>query len=147
MSRRVLPNDILLAEVSRLVEEGEKVTLMTKGNSMLPFIHGGKDSVILEKPEELSEGMIVLAEVAEGVYVLHRIVSVSGDTVVLMGDGNLKGCETCRASDVKAHATWILKKGKEIDCCSSKHMRQAGMWKALLPLRRLLLAVYKRIFV
>lgn len=147
MSRRVLPNDILLAEVSRLVGEGEKVTLKTKGNSMLPFIHGGKDSVILEKPEELSEGMIVLAEVAEGMYVLHRIVSVSGDTVVLMGDGNLKGCEICRASDVKAYATWILKKGKEIDCCSSEHMRQAGMWKALLPLRRLLLAVYKRIFV
>lgn len=147
MNKKVMPNDVLLAEVSRLVAEGEKVTLHTKGNSMLPFIRGGKDSVVLERPQTLAPGMIVLAELSEGIYVLHRIISVSGDKVVLMGDGNLKGCETCRVSDVKALATVILKNGKEIDCRGRRHMRRSRIWKRLLPARRWILAVYRRIFI
>ena len=147
MVRRTLPNDVLLGEVSRLVEGGETVTLMTKGMSMLPFIVGGRDSVVLERPGVLKAGLIVLAYVHGDRYVLHRIVSVEGDRVTLMGDGNIRGVEVCRKEDVKAVATRIIRPSAEVDCLGADHLRKAAVWKKMLPARRLILAVYRRIFL
>lgn len=147
MGKITLPNDVLLDEVTRLVAEGEVVTLMTKGASMLPFIVGGRDSVVLVRPEELFPGMIVLAYVQGGRYVLHRILSVDGTKVVLMGDGNIKGVEVCAPADVKAVAVRISKPSGEVDCLSKRHLRQAAIWKTLLPVRRWILAVYRRLFI
>lgn len=145
--RKTLPNDILLGEVSRLVEGGEAVTLMTKGNSMLPFIVGGRDSVVLNRPDELMPGMIALAYVNGESYVLHRIVSIEGDKVILMGDGNISGVEVCRKEDVKAIASRIVRHSSEIDCLGKRHLRLARIWKMLLPARRWILAVYRRMFL
>lgn len=147
MGKITLPNDVLLDEVARLVAEGEAVTLMTKGASMLPFIVGGRDSVVLVRPEELFPGMIVLAYVQGGRYVLHRILSVDGAKVVLMGDGNIKGVEVCAPADVKAVAVRISRPSGEMDCLSKRHLRQAAIWKTLLPVRRWILAVYRRLFI
>lgn len=147
MGKITLPNDVLLDEVARLVDEGEAVTLMTKGASMLPFIVGGRDSVVLVRPEELFPGMIVLAYVQGGRYVLHRILSIDGTKVVLMGDGNIKGVEVCAPADVKAVAVRISRPSGEVDCLSKRHLRQAAIWKTLLPVRRWILAVYRRLFI
>jgi hypothetical protein len=147
MEKITLPNDVLLDEVARLVAEGGAVALMTKGASMLPFIVGGRDSVVLVRPEELFPGMIVLAYVQGGRYVLHRILSVDGTKVVLMGDGNIKGVEVCAPADVKAVAVRISKPSGEVDCLSKRHLRQAAIWKTLLPVRRWILAVYRRLFI
>ncbi len=87
-----LPNDILIAEVGRLLNEGKDVVLMTKGSSMLPHIIGGRDSVLLRKNKEVNEGDVVLAEVGKSHYVLHRIVRIEGEEVTLRGDGNIVGC-------------------------------------------------------
>ena len=115
----IVPNAILLAEVSALVQEGKEVELLTKGCSMLPFIVGDRDSVRLRK-EPVAVGDAVLAEIAPGRYVLHRIISLVKDRVVLMGDGNLSGVETCGLSDVKAKAVAVIRpRGKEIDCTTA----------------------------
>lgn len=145
--KRTLPNDLLLDEVARLVEEGETVTLMSKGISMLPFIVGGRDSVLLERHDELFPGMIVLAYVDGNRYVLHRIVSVEEEWITLMGDGNIKGVERCQKNDVKAVAVKVIKPNGEVSCLDLKHLRCAEVWKYLLPIRRWLLAVYKRLFI
>lgn len=147
MEKKIIPNELLLGEVSRLVADGETVTIMTKGSSMLPFIRGERDSVVLERPEELKPGMIVLAFVDGCRYVLHRIISVEGDVVTLMGDGNISGVERCRLSDIKAVAVQILTPRKQIDCMSRSHLRLAAIWESMLPVRRWILAVYRRIFI
>ena len=56
-------NDII-EEAIRLVREGVNVTLPVKGRSMLPFIIGGKESVILHRPVLIDVGDVVLAWVA-----------------------------------------------------------------------------------
>lgn len=145
--KRTLPNDVLLDEVVRLVEAGETVTLMTKGVSMLPFIVGGRDSVVLERPDGLLPGMIVLAYVKGDRYVLHRIVSIDDGQVTLMGDGNIKGVEFCDIEGVKAVAVRIVRPSGEIDCLGRQHLKRADLWKRLLPARRWILAVYKRLFL
>lgn len=148
MQKSSMPNEIILSEVSRLVSEGEQVVLMTKGVSMLPFIVGNRDSVLLTAPESFSVGDIVLARIDGCRYVLHRVIELDGDSVVLMGDGNIRGVEKCMKSDVTALALSIIRPdGSRIDCRSEKHLRQARLWRKLLPLRRWILAVYRRVYL
>lgn len=141
----IFPNHILIPEVERLVNEGICVTMRVKGNSMLPFIRGGRDSVELRKAKPLRTKSIVLARLADGSYVVHRIVKLSGDDVVLMGDGNLWGREHCKRTDVVAEVTQILRKGKTVSCSCRSERVKAGIWIKLLSMRRYLLAIYKRL--
>ncbi len=146
MKKMVMPNDVLLPAVGEIVAEGGSVTLRTKGMSMMPFIIGDRDCVLLVRPDTLKVGDIVLARVSNGSFVLHRIFEIDGGSLVLMGDGNLAGKERCDRSDVLAHAVTIIKEnGREIDCTSPGHLRLARIWRLLMPLRRYLLAVYRRI--
>lgn len=140
-----LPNEELLPEIARMLAEGNMVTLRAKGNSMLPFIVGGKDSVVLQKKDTFAIGDIVLAEVAPQVFVLHRIVNIEGEVVILMGDGNLQGTEECNKNNICGQVIAIIHNGKEIDCNSKGERRKARIWKRLLPMRRYLLAIYRRI--
>ena len=104
-------DESIMQEAIRLVGEGVSVTFPVNGRSMLPFIVGGEDSVVLVKPETLKVGDVVLAQVEGGRYVVHRIVCLDGDAVTLMGDGNLAGREHCRLADVRARATHVVRKG------------------------------------
>lgn len=145
MQTKTVPNAELIPAIGKLIEEGQEVIFKPKGVSMLPFIRGGRDSVLLRKADGLKVGDIALAEISEGRYVLHRIEKIEGEVIVLMGDGNLVGRERCRKEDVMAIAVKIIKENKEIDCQSPRHMRMAEIWKRLLPVRRYLLAIYRRI--
>lgn len=96
--RMFLPNALLLGEVEKTLADGRSVALNATGNSMLPFIIGGYDTVFI-RPQfqagQLRVGHIVLAHLPDNRYVLHRIVSISDTEVVLMGDGNIHVTECC----------------------------------------------------
>ena len=51
----------IIEEAIRLAREGVRVTFPVKGQSMLPFIIGGKESVILRRPGVIDVGDVVLA--------------------------------------------------------------------------------------
>ena len=74
----------IIEEAIRLVDEGISVTLPVNGHSMLPFIIGGKESVVLQKPDKLKVGDVVLAWVDNSRYVVHRIILFDGRNVILM---------------------------------------------------------------
>ena len=146
----------IMAEAIRLVGEGVSVSFPVNGCSMLPFIVGGRDSVILEKPENLRVGDVVLAhaipdnvallENAEKRYVIHRIVALSGDDVVLMGDGNLVQREYCKRSEVYAKVVCVVKpNGKKCPTGAFWGRIAAKVWYILLPVRRYLLWIYRRV--
>lgn len=145
MKKVILRNELMIPEVARLVSEGESVVLRTKGCSMLPFIRGDRDDVVLVRPDDVKVLDIVLAEVAEERYVIHRVVDITDGLVTLMGDGNLKGCEKCRMSDILALAVSVVKDGKTVDCRCRWHRIKARIWILMRPLRRYILSVYRRI--
>lgn len=146
-SSQRLKDNLIIQEAIRLVEDDICVTLPVDGRSMLPFIIGGKESVILEKPSELKISDIVLAWVDNCRYVVHRIIAFKGEDVILMGDGNIRGTEKCRLDDVKAIVTHIVdEKGKRHNINSRKYRWGAFLWGRLRPVRRYLLAIYRRIF-
>ncbi len=140
-----LENESYFSEVTRLLAEGHSVTIPTKGSSMLPFIVGGRDRVVLCPAVALQTGDIVLAHLPEYGYVLHRIYRLSGNEVTLMGDGNIKAVERCRVEDVVGRVAGILRNGRCVDCLSPVARRRARLWRQLLPLRRCLLFVYKKL--
>ena len=136
----------IIEEAIRLVDEGVSVTLPVNGQSMLPFIIGGKESVILQKPVEPKVGDVVLAWVEGCRFVVHRIISISGNNVTLMGDGNIIGTEQCTLSDVKAIATHVVSADEKIrDLNNPWRLLATRLWFQLRPVRRYILAIYKRL--
>jgi SOS-response transcriptional repressor LexA len=95
-----LKDNKIIQEAVKLVEDGICVTLPVEGRSMLPFIIGGEDSVLLEKPSKIEIGDVVLAWVEQCRFVVHRIIAIKGDEVTLMGDGNIRGTERCRLDEI-----------------------------------------------
>lgn len=126
------------------MKEGHAVTLRTKGYSMLPFIVGGRDKVVLQQAVSWQEGDIVLAHLPEGRYVLHRIYRLSEEDVILMGDGNLQATECCKQSDIVGKAVQIIRDGRVVDCHAAGERWRARLWRWLLPLRRYIVWIYRR---
>ena len=139
-----IPNDILLGQVRQLINKGHTVTILVKGNSMRPFLEGGRDSVELAYAGTLKKGDIVLAEITPGKYVLHRIIKIYGTSLTLMGDGNLRETETCSAENIAGITIAVIRKGKKIDCRSRKWKNLSMFWFTMRPMRRYLLAIYRQ---
>lgn len=138
----------IIRDAVRLVDEGLAVTLPVKGRSMLPFILGGRDSVVLTRPDDIREGDVVLARIDGRRFVLHRVIEVADGCIVLMGDGNLRGRERCPLQEVLARADEVVgADGVHRRLDSPRQRRLARLWRRLLPVRRWLLAIYKRTII
>lgn len=134
----------IIDDALKLMNEGYSVTLPVAGRSMLPFIIGGRESVILAKPENLKRGVVALAWIEQRRYVLHRIEKIEQDKVTLMGDGNILGREYCTLADVRAIATHVVDAShRNHDLYTPWRCFASKLWWTLLPVRRYLLAIYR----
>jgi SOS-response transcriptional repressor LexA len=140
-----MSNAVLLPEVVTLLEEGHTVTLRLRGRSMRPFLEDNRDKALLKKTTSARVGDAVLAEIKPLTFVLHRIVKIEGQQVTLLGDGNLTP-EHCTLNDVKGTAVGFYRKGRtRIDSTSGRKWRTYSLvWMKLRPVRRYLLAIYRR---
>jgi hypothetical protein len=146
-----IANEILVPELARLLAKEKEVRFTPSGNSMRPFIEGNRDSVILApltRSPRRGDILLVRAIQPSGqtTYVLHRLVRIAhderGELLVLQGDGNLQGEETCRRSDVIGRVRRIESpKGR------AKLLTRGILWHALLPIRGFLLKVYRHTVV
>ena len=140
-----MTDELIIQEAVRLVQDGVSVTFPVKGRSMLPFIFGGRESIILQKPGSLQRGQVVLAQVGPDRYVVHRIIKVEPDRITLMGDGNIRGTESCMPADILACATHVVRPdGRRRPLDSRYKLLLARMWYLLRPLRRYLLAAMRK---
>lgn len=143
-----IENRKFLPEVITLLNEGHTVTLQLRGFSMRPFLEDNRDKALLSKAKDIQVGDAVLAETAPKHYVLHRIIKIQGETVTLRGDGNL-GTEVCHINDVHGLAIGFYRKGHtKLDKTNGiKWLTYSHIWTALYPIRRYLLAAYRRIWI
>ena len=139
MNKRVLSNDIILESVSEMLAEGREVVMTPKGSSMHPFIRGDVDSVALKKKDTVAPGDIVLAKIGDR-FIMHRVMSVKEDSVILMGDGNVRGTEQCTTGDIRGTVVSVIKPSGR-----RKAPGRGRIWKALMPVRRYLLAIYRKL--
>ena len=142
----MITDERILEEAIRLVREGVSVTLPVNGNSMLPFIIGGRESVILKRAGLVDVGDVVLAWVEGCRYVVHRIIRIDGNHITLMGDGNIVGTEHCTVGDIKAIVTHVVDANGKIHDINNKWRRRAAkVWFWIRPIRRYILAIYRRL--
>lgn len=148
MEEMRFPNAMLLPEIVRLLNEGHTVTLRLRGFSMRPFLEDNRDKALMTKAVNPKAGDPVLAEIAPGRFVLHRIIRIENDDVILRGDGNML-TEHCHLEDIKASVIGFYRKGsKKLDRIDSwKWKTYSWIWTRLFPIRRYLLAVYRRTWI
>lgn len=144
----ILPNGTLIPKLVELIGKGHTVTLTLKGYSMRPFLESDRDKGVFGRVDtnSLRCGDVVLALLPVGMYVVHRIIEISGDNVTLLGDGNLTP-EHCTRNDILAIVTGFYRRGSQKVCTveSAKWRIYSRVWMALRPVRRYLLAFHRRI--
>lgn len=147
MTRITLSNTVLFSEVSEMVGLGHRVQIAGKGNSMFPLIRDKVDMIVLQKTDNhsIQKGNLLLVKLAKGNYVLHRVRKYDDNTVILQGDANLYGFETCKKENVIAEAVEVIRGEKRIT-------KKSFLWKLcrLLSMqhnyiRRVVLAVWRRV--
>lgn len=145
--KKTIANDLLIPEVGELISQGHSVTLTARGNSMNPFIVDRRDRIVLSPftDAQLQPGAVVLAETKGHRYVLHRILHRHGDDLTLSGDGNLRQTEQTDIHHVIGLMTAVIRKEKTYNTEGRVWLSYSRWWKRLTPLRRYLLAVYRRI--
>ena len=146
MTRMVVHNDEFFAQVLARLDEGLTATIPVKGYSMLPFIRGGKDLVVLEK----ASGSVVKDDIVlfryGGRYVMHRVLSADGGKYDIQGDGVWLGHEHPVREQILAKATCILRAGKRpVDPYSPRQLRLVHAWQRLGRLRRYILFIYRHL--
>lgn len=143
--------NVTMEEISPLIQEvlskGEDVTITASGNSMMPLWVHGKTRVVLTKcePEGLKKGDVPLYIREDGKYVLHRIIRVNADSYDLAGDAQVrveKGLP--KASVLAVTKGYYSRKGKFIPLDKFTHRVFSSLWILVRPLRRYILAVYRR---
>lgn len=120
------------------LKDGKVIALVPQGISMLPFIKGGVDQVYLLKKDRVAVGDIVLVEY-QGKHILHRVYAVDGEKITLMGDGNLEGTEQVAADEVMGTVVDIVHDGRHLK------PKKAWLWRHLLPIRRYLLKIHRKL--
>ena len=141
-------NAELLPEIVKMINEGHTVTLKLRGKSMRHFLEDNRDKALLSKPETVSVGDPVLAEITPKHFVLHRIKAIEGTSVTLLGDGNIL-TEHCKLENIVGAVIGFYRKGRpQMDRTDSRKWKTYSyIWVRLYPIRRYLLAFYNRIWI
>jgi hypothetical protein len=120
--------------VRDILLEGNNVTVAVNGQSMLPFFRSGSTITIRPiREDDFKKYSVVFAD-AGNHFVIHRVISIDGEMVTLLGDGNIYGTETMPKSKVYG----------AVDC-SKLHIFLAKIWLLMRPIRRFPLAIFRRV--
>ena len=144
---KTLSNDIFFAQVESEIAAGRSVRFKVKGHSMYPLLRNGKDEVTLSPLEKVPAVNDIVLFRYRGKHILHRIISIEGDTYTIQGDGIYLSCEFCTREEIIGVVTHIHKNGKVTIMTTSKRSKfYIFCWRRLLFCRRYLLAVLRRIY-
>ena len=142
----LIGNDVLFSHIEELIFAGERVELRIKGRSMQPTLQDGKDRVVLSSlsAHDLYIGAIVLFR-HKNQYFLHRLISVTNDTLIFQGDNLRVNKEQVALQDVVAIVEHIIKSdGKIIDCFRGNYIRKSKRKVWIFKLRNKCSLILKR---
>lgn len=139
---------VMMEEIRQMISEGKTVTITLKGNSMNPFIVHLRDQMTLGpwKDEEIRKGTVALVKDIYGNYLIHRIIKREGNTVTLLGDGNVEKTETATLDNVIGIMRSLTRKGRTYTPKSLTWKIYSAIWAILTPVRRYPLGLWRRIF-
>lgn len=149
MSTLVKDKALMMEEIRKLISEGRTVSLTVKGNSMNPFLVSLRDQMTLGpwKDEDIRKGCVALVKDIRGNYLIHRIISRDGNTVTLIGDGNVGLYEKAVTDEIIGIMYSITRKGKVWKADDRMWKLYSWFWMLILPVRRWPLGLWRRIFL
>ncbi len=130
--------EVSFAELFPLIEEkirgGASISFTAYGNSMLPLIHGGEDTVTLSPVENgIQKHDIVFYRRKSGSFVLHRVIRGSAEQgFTLCGDNQYYLEKGVKKEQIVAKLSALEHKGKKKDLASLSYR----IYILFLPLRR-----------
>ena len=145
-------SEMSLAEMWPVMEEqineGKTVKFTPGGNSMLPLIRPGVDSVLIKKaPDRLRKYDLPLYRRKKGGFVLHRVVKAKNGVYVMRGD-NQNWLETGVAHEqILAIAVGMYKNGEYISFSGVKYWiysRKRHLRQNLSRIKRVLIRTLKK---
>ncbi len=130
--------------IEETIKRGQSFSFCAFGNSMLPFIRNGKDTVTLGPVVgTLTKNDVIFYRRENGQFVLHRIVKVCPDgSFSLCGDNQFRIERGIRTHQIIAKLNRLERDGKEVPLQAFS----LRLWVFFLPLRRLLLHIKSGVF-
>lgn len=145
MRKLVVPNDFFEAAAETL-RNGTAVRLHVDGQSMYPFIHGGKDEIEVVPYDGVTppEPWCCPFYQWEGSYMIHRFIGMNGDKWQMLGDGNIYRIEEVPQSEIIGILRTIYHPdGTTQDCRDKRWLRRAEWWYRLRKIRRFLIPLFR----
>lgn len=139
-----IANACFFAWIESEIGCGRSVRFRVKGNSMLPFLRGGYDDVVVApcRPGEAKRWDVVLFRY-RGRHILHRIVGKEGTCCRMQGDGVCYGFEECREEDIIGVVKRIYHpSGRIVDTASFSWRLQSRLWQGTRRFRKILLRLH-----
>lgn len=112
MSVKIISTEQYFSMVRESLKAEGKARVRVTGGSMQPLLRHMKDSVIIERRENIRSGDIVLFARDNGRYALHRVISVSGNTFCMSGDNQRHTEKNLPCSSVIGVVSYICKENK-----------------------------------
>lgn len=133
---------LYLTALRELAQQGKSVSVTVSGESMRPFLTGGRDRVIFRAPERpLRRGDVVFYTRPNGQFVMHRIAHVNGDgSYDLIGDAQTSLEQHVPATRIFALVTQVIRDGRPLSVHAPVCWFFRTVWLCL-PLRRRLLSL------
>lgn len=140
---KTLPASVLMPEYEALLREGAELPLVVSGNSMLPFLRHGRDTVFLKRQDgPLRVGDIAFFRRASGAYILHRVVRAESGNYWFLGDAQVLVEGPLPASCVVARVIAVRRGGRLIQPDSLFWRFFTGPWQWMRGQRLRLLKLY-----
>ena len=145
MRKIIVPNSFFV-EAAEALRKGHSVRLHVDGQSMYPFIHGGKDEIEVVPYDGSTplEPWCCPFYQWGGNYMIHRYIGMNGNMCQMLGDGNIYRIEQLPKGEIIGILRTIYHPdGTEQDCRDPRWLRKAAWWYRLRKVRRFLIPLFK----
>lgn len=103
------------AELADILASGGAFPIVVTGSSMMPFLKESRDTVILQKKEQLKKGQIVFFRRNSGEFILHRIRKIYPNGQLLINGDAQSWCEVIHRNQVLAVVISVMRNGHNLN--------------------------------
>lgn len=133
---KLVSMDEIMPVMREKIENGGKVCFTPKGNSMLPLLRSGIDTVTLEKAKiPLKKYSIVFYQRENGQYVLHRLIGRKKHCFVMRGDNQFRNETGITEEQMIAVVTEFCRGGKVYSTDDRKYRLYSLFWVNTMYIR------------
>lgn len=146
MRKITVPNSFF-EEAAEALRNGQTIRLHVDGQSMYPFIHGGKDEIEVvpyDGKQPLPLWCCPFYKWGDN-YMIHRYIGMKDGLCQMLGDGNIARIEALPQEEIIGLLRTIYHPdGTEQDCTDARWLRRAAWWYRLRRVRRFLIPLFRR---